>query len=188
MPDAHQPIKLENHWEIECLRLDHQRLGNVRLFKRLGLFQKQHLAWREAFDNLVVTAGLNDILTKYFKGSSYTAAWYVGLVSATPTVDAADTMASHAGWTEVQSQYSQSTRPALTLGTPSGGSVSNSASKAQFSLTGGVTVGGAFVSSVATKNDGTGTLYGAGAFAEGNRALVSGDTLNVQVTLTATAS
>ena len=143
--------------------------------------------WRAEFDNLVVTAGLNELLDKTFKGSGYTAAWYVGLAAGTPTFAAGDTMASHAGWTEVTA-YTEGTRQALTPGTVAAGSVSNSASKAVFSVNGTATVGGAFLATVNTKGGTTGTLYGGGAFAEGNRSVVSGDTLNVTLTLTVTAS
>jgi len=34
--------------------------------------------WRDDFTNLVTTAGKNDIVDKYFKGSAYTAGWYLG--------------------------------------------------------------------------------------------------------------
>ncbi|MBI5035558.1 MAG: hypothetical protein HZB51_34130 [Chloroflexi bacterium] len=159
-------VKLENHWVVEC-------------FDKNG-----KLKWRDEFDNLVMTGGKNDVLDKYFKGSAYTAAWYVGLTGATPTFAAGDTMASHAGWTENSADYSQATRPALTLGTPSAGSVDNSASKAVFSITGTASIGGAFIVTVSTKGGSTGTLYGGAAFAEGNRSVVNGDTLNVTVTLT----
>lgn len=145
------------------------------------------LKWVEEFDNLVVTAGLNELIDKTFKGSTYTAAWYVGLTAATPTFAAADTMASHGGWTE-SAAYSEANRQTLTLGTVSGGSVSNSASKAVFSINGTATVGGAFLTTNNTKSGSTGTLYGGGAFTEGNRSVVSGDTLSVTVTLTVTAS
>jgi hypothetical protein len=40
------------------------------------------IRWVEKFHNLVVNAGLNDMLTQYFKGSSYTSAFYVGLIGA----------------------------------------------------------------------------------------------------------
>ena len=145
------------------------------------------LLWRDEVPNLVVTAGLNDSLDKHFKGSSYTAAWYVGLTGNTPTVDAADTMASHAGWTEVTA-YSEGNRQTLTLGTVSGGSVDNSASKAVFTINAnGTAVGGAFVVSNNTKGGTTGVLYGGAAFSA-NRTLNSGDTLTITVTLTATAA
>jgi hypothetical protein len=144
--------------------------------------------WEDEFDNIVVTAGLNDSLDKHLKGSSYTAAWYVGLMSATPTVDPADTMSSHSGWTEVVA-YDEATRQALTLGSVSGGSVSNTASPAVFTIsTNDTDVGGAFVVTVNTKSGTTGVLYGGGAFTAGNKSLDDGDTLTVTITLTATAS
>lgn len=142
--------------------------------------------WFEEFNNLVVTEGLNWLLEKTFKGSSWTAAHYVGLTAGTPTFAAGNTMSSHAGWTEVTG-YSEGVRQTLTLGTVSGGSVSNTASKATFSINATVTVGGAFVTSDSTKGGSSGTLYGGGAFT-GDRSLISGDTLTVTITLTQTAS
>jgi hypothetical protein len=164
-----QQVQLENHYIVEAFDQD----GNLK--------------WVEEFDNIVVTAGLNDMLDKYFKGSSYTAAHYVGLTDSTPTVAAADTMASHGGWVEI-TDYTQGTRPAFTPGTVSAGSVDNSASKAVSTINASVTVGGAFVTTNSTKGGSTGTLYGAGAFSGGDRALVNGDTLNVTVTATASAA
>ena len=146
-----------------------------------------NLKWQDNFHNLVVTEGLNDSLDKHFKASSYTAGWWVGLTSSSPTFAAADTMASHSGWTE-STAYSESNRQALTLGTVSGGSVNNSNSKAVFSINATATIGGAFITNNNTKGGTTGTLYGGGAFSGGNRSVVNGDTLNVTVTLTASAS
>jgi len=153
--------------------------------------QGQHL-WTEEFDNIVVTAGLNDALDKHFKASSYTSAWYVGLLSGTPTVDAGDTMGTHAGWTEIVA-YDELVRQTLTLGSISGGSVSNTAAPAVFTIsTNSTTVGGAFLSNGSAKATdsgyNTGVLYGAGAFTGGNKTLSDGDSLSITVTLTATAA
>src|SRR5512139_2131824 len=129
------------------------------------------LLWVEEFDNLVVDAGLNDSLDKHLKGSSYTAAWYVGVTTSSPTFAAGDTMSGgHAGWTE-STTYDEANRPTLTLGTVSGKSVDNSASKAVFTISGSVTLGGAFVVTTNNKGGSTGILYGGGAFSQ-NRALV----------------
>lgn len=147
----------------------------------------QQPLWADEFHNLVVNVGLNDLLDKRFKASSYSSADYVGLTDGTPTVAGADTMASHAGWAEVTA-YSQGTRPALTLGNVASQSVDNSASKAAFSINGTTTVGGAFVTTDSTKGGSTGILYGGGALTEGDRNLISGDSLSVQVTLTAAAA
>jgi hypothetical protein len=144
-----------------------------------------HLKWTETVDNLVVNVGLNDVLTQYFKGASYTAAFYVGLKDS-GTIAAGDTMASHAGWTE-DTNYSNANRPTLTLGSVSGQSVDNSASKAVFNINGTATIAGAFVSTSNTKGGTTGTLYGAADFGA-SRAVLSTDTLNVTITLTASAS
>jgi hypothetical protein len=133
------------------------------------------LKWAEEFKNLVTTEGKNDIIDKYFKGSAYTAAWYLGL-KGTGSAAAADTLASHAGWSEV-TPYAGN-RSAITFGTTSAGS--NTATAVGISINATATVAGAFISSV---NTGTaGKLYSAGDFAA-SRSVLSGDTLNVTPTV-----
>lgn len=144
-----------------------------------------NIKWEETSHNLVVTTGLNDILDKYYKGSTYTAAHYVGLKLA-GTIAAGDTMSSHAGWSESTS-YSNANRPTFTPGTVSGGSVDNSASKASFTINGTATIAGAFLTTNNTKGGTTGTLIGATDFGTA-RSVLSGDTLDVTVTATLTAS
>ena len=161
---------LSTHYDVEC----RDKNGNLK--------------WTDEIDNLVVTAGLNDNLTQYFKGSSYNAAWFIGLTGATPTFAAADTMTSHSGWAEVTA-YSETYRQTLTLGTASAGSIDNTASKAVFTISSnGTAIGGAFLATSHTKSEAASTLYGGGAFTGGNKTLSSGDTLTVTITLTATAS
>lgn len=144
-----------------------------------------NLKWREEFHNLVVTAGLNKLLDAAFKTGLASPAWYVGLKGA-GTIAAGDTMASHAGWSEI-TDYSESNRQALTLGSISGGSVDNSASKAVFTINGTATVAGAFSVDNNTKSGTSGTLYGVGDFST-SRSVISGDTLSVQITLSVSAS
>jgi len=163
-------IKLGDLFEIECF----DKHGNLK--------------WRDTIKNLVVDEGLNDVLDKYLKGSSYTAAHYVGLTDGTPTFDAGDTMASHTGWTEVTA-YDETVRQDATWGTVSGKSVDNSANKAVFTIsTNATTIGGAFLATDNTKGGTTGTLYGGGAFSAGDKTLDDGDVLNVTVTASAAAS
>jgi hypothetical protein len=162
---------LHNHWRIEA----RDKFGNLK--------------WVEEFANLVVTAGLNHSLEQHLKGSSYTAAWYMGLTDGTPSFAAGDTMASHAGWTEV-TDYDEANRQTITFGSVSGGSVDNSGSPAVFTISAvaGVTIGGAFIATDNTKGGSSGTLYGGGAFSGGDKTLSDGDTLTVTVTCTASAS
>jgi hypothetical protein len=157
-------VKIRNFYKFECFDAE----GNLK--------------WVEECENLLTTAGATDLLAKYLKGSAYTAAFFVGL-KGTGTISAGDTMASHAGWTEVTA-YSAGTRPALTLGTPASGSVDNSASPASFTANASATVAGAFVVTDSTKGGTAGTLYGAADFASA-RSLLSADVLNTTITLTA---
>jgi len=146
------------------------------------------LKWKDTIKNLVVNVGLDDVLEYYLKGSAYTAAHYVGLTAGTPSVAAADTMASHAGWTEVTA-YDESVRQDATWGTVSSQSVNNSANKAVFTISSdSTTIGGCFLTTVDTKGGSTGTLYGGGAFTSGDKSLDDDDVLNVTVTATAAAS
>ena len=147
-----------------------------------------NLKWKDTIKNLVVNEGLDDALDKYFKGSTYTAAHFVGLSDGTPTFAAADTLASHAGWVEVTA-YDEAVRQTLTLGAVSGQSVDNSASKAVFTVSANnTTIGGAFIATNSTKGGSTGTLYGGGAFTAGDKTIDDGDVLNVTVTASAAAS
>ncbi|MEO0080306.1 MAG: hypothetical protein ABIK44_06490 [candidate division WOR-3 bacterium] len=143
------------------------------------------LKWVEEFDNLVVTAGLNKYLDATLKTGLSSPAWYVGLKgSGTPA--ASDTMSSHPTWSEL-TPYSNATRPAWTPGTISNGSVDNSANKAQFNINASATIYGAFMTDNDTKGGTSGTLLGVGDFSTA-RSVESGDTLNVTITCTQSAS
>lgn len=142
------------------------------------------LKWRDTLQNLVTTAGKNDLLDKYLAGSSYTAAWYLGLIGTTgySAVAAGDTAASHAGWTE-SVVYSNSTRPAPSWGSASSGSKASTATA--FNINGSDTIKGAFLISNSTKSGTSGILYSAGLFSGGDRLVASADTLNVTYTASA---
>jgi hypothetical protein len=127
----------------ERLRSHLQSVGSPVLSEVERMLGGGLLKWEAAIENLVVNQGLDDVLDKYFKASAYTASHFVGLTDSTPTPAAGDTMAAHAGWTEVTA-YTEGTRQSLVLGAVSGQSVDNSASKAVFSINATVTVGGAF--------------------------------------------
>jgi hypothetical protein len=139
-----------------------------------------NIRWEDDFPNLVVTAGKNDLLNKYFLGSAYTAAFFVGL-KGTGTIAAGDTMASHAGWTDITG-YSNATRPAFTAASSTAGSSTNSASPAVFNINATNTVAGCFITTSSTVGGTTGTLFSAADFAS-SRAVLSGDTLTVTYTV-----
>ena len=144
--------------------------------------------WSGSSPNLVVNVGL-----AYMAGSSLTSvaaitSWFIGLygAGASNAPAAADTMSSHAGWTE-NVGYSNATRVACTFVTATTANPSvatNSASPASFTINGTSTVGGAFLTSGSAKSGTAGTLFSASDFiSPGDRSVVSGDTLNVTYTL-----
>jgi hypothetical protein len=160
-------LGLKNIWEVVCRDSE----GNEK--------------WREVNKNLVTTVGLNHVLSSTLDGATQITAWYVGLKGA-GSAAAGDTMASHSGWAEVVA-YSQAVRQTLTLGTAAAGSIDNTASKATYSINGTATVAGAFINSNNAKSGTAGTLYGVVDFGS-SRAVISGDTLEVTVTLTAASA
>lgn len=137
--------------------------------------------FEEEVVNTVMTGGKNDLLDKYFAGSAYTAAWYMGLInnSGFSAIAAGDTMSSHAGWSETAS-YDESTREAITFASASSGSKASSAD-CQFTISATVTVNGVFITSNSTKSGTTGILYSAASFSAA-RSLVDNDVLQVGVT------
>lgn len=144
------------------------------------------LRWEDGFSNLVVTLGRNALLNNTFDAPAGAVAWYVGLKD-TGAPAAGDTMASHAGWDTI-TPYSNATDPAWTKnGSASGGAMSNSSSKAVFTINATDEVFGAFLKSDNEKGGTAGTLFGAGDFSA-SRNVLSGDTLNVQVDLSVTSS
>jgi hypothetical protein len=163
------------------------------VFKITARDKDGNFKWEAESHNLVVNGGLQDMNTKYFTGTSYTAAWYIGLygAGASNTPNANDTASSHGGWTEVTA-YSQATRPQCTFGTATTADpsvISNSASPASYSINASVTVGGAFLISNNTKGGTTGVLFSAADFqSPGDRVVVNGDTLSVTYTFSLDAA
>jgi hypothetical protein len=169
-----EEAKATGVYHVEC----HDKDGNLK--------------WSADTKNLVVNAGL-----AYMAGTALTSVtqittWYIGLygAGASNTPAAGDTMASHAGWTEV-TDYSNATRVAATFVTATTANpsvVTNAASPATFNINGTTTVGGAFLTSGSAKGGTTGTLFSAADFsAPGDRSVVSGDIISVTYTFSLAA-
>jgi len=150
-----------------------------------------NLKWKTSEHNLVVNEGLQDMNTNYFKGSAYTAAFFLGLVTgpgSSTTFAAADTLASKA-WTEF-TNYSGARKP-VTFGTATTADpsvISNSAAPSAFTISGaGGVVAGAFLCTVSSGT--SGVLFSESDFqSPGDRTVVSGDTLNVTYTFSLDAA
>ena len=148
--------------------------------------------WTAESKNLVVNVGLQYMAGSALTSVSQITTWYLGLygAGASNTPAAGDTMASHAGWTEVTA-YSNANRVTATFVTATTANpsvVTNTASPAVFNINGTATVGGAFLTSENTKGGTTGTLFSAADFGSpGDRSVVNSDTLSVTYTFSLAA-
>lgn len=160
---------------------------HVECYDEFGNFK-----WKETIKNLVTTEGLNHVLDVTFASGTQNANWYVGL-KYIGTPDAGDTGVELPGTTmnwDEYGEYDEATRPALSLGAISGGTVNNSGTPATFTIESPANaVYGVFVVDANTigTNSNAQVLYGVGDFAT-QKAVDTNDTLNVTVTLTATSA
>ena len=171
--DFEEKAEAHGKYYIECV----DKNGNVK--------------WTDEFDNLVTTAGKNLALDTYLAGSAYTVTGpYMGLISSTSysAVAVGDTMSSHAGWLEAGNANTPTyTSPRKTCVWSAAGSGSKALSAAlSFAITGTGTVKGCFIvfgtGALTTIDNTAGTLYSAGLFTGGDKAVVNTDTLNVTYT------
>lgn len=159
---------------------------------RATLTRAGEVIWTDEFENTVVTVGKNLALDTFLAGAAYTVTGpFMGLISSVSfsAISAADTMASHAGWTEAGNANAPTyTAPRKTAAwsAASGGSKSLSAALS-FAITGTGTVKGAFLvygsGAVSTIDNTSGVLFSAGLFSGGDRAVVNLDTLNISYTV-----
>ena len=171
---ASEGAKATGKYIVEC----HDKDGNLK--------------WVAESKNLVVNVGLQYMAGSALTSTSQITTWYLGLYGAASSNNpaAGDTLSSHGGGTEV-TDYSEANRvtanfAAATNANPS--VVTNTASKATFTMNGSTTVGGAFLTSNNTKGGTTGTLFSAADFqAPGDRTVVSGDILSVTYTFSLSA-
>lgn len=147
--------------------------------------------WEDEFHNLVTTAGKNLFLDSFISGSSFTQVGpYMGLISSVSysAIAAADTMASHAGWTEAGSTNAPTF---AARGTPAWSAASAGAkatsSAVSFTMTGAGTLKGCFLvlytGAVTTLMSTAGTLFSAGLFTGGDQVVSSGNVVTVTYSL-----
>lgn len=171
--------------ELECQHLFKRLLNSSKiseLKESLALIPTE-TKWEKDFSNLVTTVGGNNMLDNHLSGSTYTAAWYIGLISATGYTTGpalGDTMASHGGWAE-DANYSNATRPTTAWSAASAKSKTLSAGLV-FNMNATSTIKGCFLSSNNTKGGSTGILFSAGLFTDGDQPVVNGNTLTVSYT------
>lgn len=141
----------------------------------------------EDVSNLIPTEGLNYLLGTALTGVAQSSTWYIALFEGNYTPVAGVTAATFPADATECTAYAEASRVTWTPGAISAGSVSNTASKAVFTMNATKTVYGIAQTSVATKSAITGTLISVARFSVA-KSVVATDILNVTSTLTATSA
>lgn len=155
-----------------------------------GKFIVEHMRDGELIDqfeqhNIVVNEGLNSMLNVMLAGGTQLGSWYVGLFEANYTPVAGLTAATFAATATESTAYDETTRPAWTPAAAASQSITNSASKATFTINATKTIYGACLISDSAKGGTSGTLFAASKFSAA-KSVSSGDQLLItyQVSLT----
>jgi hypothetical protein len=141
----------------------------------------------EEVSNLIPTEGLNYMLGAALTGVTQATTWYVALFEGNYTPIAGVTAATFPAAATESTAYDEAARVTWTPGSISAGSVSNTASKAVFTMNATKAIYGIAQTSVSTKSATTGTLVSVARFAAVKN-VVATDVLNVTSTLTATSA
>lgn len=144
--------------------------------------------------NTFTTEGMARILNIVFRAQTTEAAIYVGIFKSNVTPAVGDTAAAKLGaagtYGECQDADYDSpatNKPAYTIVSTSTASCTNAASPAFFTMNAGITIYGAFLSTMAAKTATTGTLFCAKAFSS-SRAVIADDVLSVTYVISCTTS
>jgi len=148
---------------------------NIELLDKNG-----KTVFQEEIHNAVTNAAMDSLLNTYFGASAKSSNWYIGLINGSGYTSAAltDTLASHAGWTELTS-YSEGSRQAWTPTTSTAQSVTGS-TVSTFTMNASASVQGLFVTNVAS---GTSGLLWSTALFSSPASVINGETFRVTYTV-----
>lgn len=137
----------------------------------------------ETVHNICTTEGIDFMNNVMFHGTAAVATWYIALFESDYTPVATNTYAAP-GYAE-SSAYTEATRQAFVEAASTARVVTNAASKAVFNINATKTLYGASLVSVNTKGDvaGGGVLFCSSRFSS-SKPVVSGDVLNITITIT----
>lgn len=136
----------------------------------------------ERVHNLVPLEGRQYYQSVAANAGAQVTTWYCGLFEGNYTPIDGNTMATFPGLATESTAYDETTRPEWIEAAPSAGNITNSASKAVFTINAAKTFYGAFLSSSAVKSGVAGTLLSAARFATA-KAMDAGEILRITGTI-----
>jgi hypothetical protein len=136
------------------------------------------LKWRDHAKNIIPNTAIDNALNVLYAAGTPTTSRFMGMVdnAGFSAFAAADTMASHAGWTE-STACSNATRPAWSPGAAASQSIANG-TQVTFNINATATIKGFFLTSSATLGGTSGNLDATAGLTT-PQAVASGDTLKV---------
>lgn len=137
--------------------------------------------WEEK--NLVVNEGLTHLLSATLGAGTQQTTWFVGLFEGNYTPVGGVTAATIASSATECVAYTESTRPAYSPAAVAGQSITNTASKATFTINLAKTIYGAFLISTNVKGGTAGVLFSATRFSTA-RSVAASDQLLITYTVT----
>jgi hypothetical protein len=141
----------------------------------------------EDVTNLIPTEGLNYMLGASLTGVAQTSSWFIALFEGNYTPVAGVTAATFPAAATESTAYTEATRVAWVPGAIAAGSVSNTASKAVFTMNATKAIYGIAQTSISAKSAVTGTLVSVATFSAVKN-VVATDVLNVTSTISATST
>lgn len=148
--------------------------------------RKGEIISTEECANLVTNEGLDHILNVVFHGSAQITTWYLALFEANYTPVATLTAATFTAAATESTAYDEATRQDYVEAAASGQSITNSASKATFTMNASKTIYGAGLISASAKSATSGTLMSAARFGS-SKAVVDDDQLLLTYTFAASS-
>lgn len=169
-------VKIGFRYTVEILRRPRW------LPKRFAKYQWGRRLFRvvdsETVDNLMPIEGLNHMLSVEFNAGSQVTTWYVGIFEGNYTPLTSSVMSTFPSLSTECTAYAEATRPAWVEAAPASGLITNTASKAEFTMNATKTIYGTFISSSSTKSGTSGVLASAAKFSAAKTA-DSGDIVRI---------
>lgn len=153
----------------------------VECFDRFG-----KLRWQEKVHNMWVQEGRDYLLNSIFKNVAPSDPLYIGLWKTEANPADGWNMGNQGSTWHEATAYDEATRQEFVDGSITGTTtrqLDNDASKAVFTMSGTVTLKGAFIDTDNTKGGTSGSLLCAANFEEGDRDVLDNDIVNVKYTV-----
>lgn len=167
------------------VRVSPQKLESIRRALSGRFFRRTNGGLWEPTGNLVVNEGLDHFLQATLAGGTQISTWYLAAVKTNTAAAATMTYATPVYTEIVGSDVSESTRAVWTPGAVASQSVTNNASRGQYTAAGSLTiyasalVGGGSAPSTIGDDAGGGVLMAYGLFSSGSKALGASDVVEL---------